>query len=84
MVEHCLVYVGLVFKSPILHLKGGERSQGLMFTPHLPRAVLAVFLSTSQDLQEAHQLHHTPFPCLKGKGRRRNRNSVSLEGPLEV
>lgn len=47
MVEHCLVYVGLVFKSPILHLKGGERSQGLMFTPHLPRAALAVFFSTS-------------------------------------
>lgn len=83
MVEHCLVYVGLVFKSPILHLKGGERSQGLVFTPHLPRATLAFFLSTSQDLREAHQLH-THFPCLKGKGRRRSRNSVSLEGPLEV
>lgn len=47
MVEHCLVYIGLVFKSSILQLKGGERSQGLMFTPYLPRAVLAVFLSTS-------------------------------------
>lgn len=48
MVEHGLVYIGLVFKSPILHLKGGERSQGLMLTPHLPRAVL---VSSSQPLR---------------------------------